>query len=86
MIDSCARSFRRTRVDHLLAQPKQFDLAVVLVKPSQRIMISVSCELLGDSRLLQVVASPLMSPFGSRIRSQARRQAREQGFGLPDPE
>jgi hypothetical protein len=53
MIDSCARSFRRTRVDHLLAQPKQFDLAVVLVKPSQRIVISVSCEMLGEWPLLR---------------------------------
>lgn len=45
---SRVRSFRRTRIDQLLAQPKQFDLAVVLVKPSQRIIISVSCELLGE--------------------------------------
>ncbi|BGP68563.1 ATP-dependent DNA helicase MER3 [Rhodotorula toruloides] len=47
--------FRRTRIDQLLAQPKQFDLAVVLVKPSQRIVISVSCELLAGSEVKLVV-------------------------------
>ncbi|GEM11682.1 DNA/RNA helicase, DEAD/DEAH boxtype [Rhodotorula toruloides] len=47
--------FRRTRIDQLLAQPKQFDLAVVLVKPSQRIVVSVSCELLAGSEVKLVV-------------------------------
>ncbi|BGP30278.1 ATP-dependent DNA helicase MER3 [Rhodotorula toruloides] len=49
--------FRRTRIDQLLAQPKQFDLAVVLVKPSQRIVVSVSCELLAGSEVKLVVKS-----------------------------
>ncbi|KAJ8295613.1 ATP-dependent DNA helicase MER3 [Rhodotorula toruloides] len=53
--DGAFVDFRRTRIDQLLAQPKQFDLAVVLVKPSQRIIISVSCELLAGSEVKLVV-------------------------------
>ncbi|BGP46261.1 ATP-dependent DNA helicase MER3 [Rhodotorula kratochvilovae] len=46
--------FRRTRMDHLLASPKQFDVSVVLVKPSQRIVISVSCDLIAGSEVKTV--------------------------------
>ncbi|GAA6026781.1 hypothetical protein JCM8097_005857 [Rhodosporidiobolus ruineniae] len=43
--------FRRVRLDTLLATPKQFDLSVVLVKPSQRIVVSVSCEVLAGTEV-----------------------------------
>jgi len=49
---SAVRSFRRTRMDHLLKSPKQVDLSVVLLKPSQRIIVSASCDLIGASRSL----------------------------------
>ncbi|GAA5835706.1 hypothetical protein JCM9279_004624 [Rhodotorula babjevae] len=41
--------FRRTRMDHLLKSPKQVDLSVVLLKPSQRIIVSASCDLIAGS-------------------------------------
>ncbi|GAA6048956.1 hypothetical protein JCM3770_007137 [Rhodotorula araucariae] len=46
--------FRRTRMDHLLSSPKQFVLSVVLVKPSQRVVISVSCDLIAGSEVKTV--------------------------------
>ncbi|TNY19881.1 P-loop containing nucleoside triphosphate hydrolase protein [Rhodotorula diobovata] len=46
--------FRRTRIDSLLKSPKQFDLSVVLVKPSQRIVVSASCDLIAGSEVKAV--------------------------------
>ncbi|GAA5906230.1 hypothetical protein JCM8208_000668 [Rhodotorula glutinis] len=46
--------FRRTRMDHLLKSAKQVDLSVVLLKPSQRIVISASCDLIAGSEVKAV--------------------------------
>ncbi|GAA6001199.1 hypothetical protein JCM10207_007458 [Rhodosporidiobolus poonsookiae] len=46
--------FRRARLDQLVATPKQFDLSVVLVKPSQRIFVSVSCDLIAGTEVKAV--------------------------------
>ncbi|GAA5989083.1 hypothetical protein JCM10908_001151 [Rhodotorula pacifica] len=47
--------FRRARLDQLLTQPKQFDLSVVLVKPSQKLVVSVSCESVAGSEVKLVI-------------------------------
>ncbi|GAA5999340.1 DNA helicase [Rhodotorula paludigena] len=52
--DAIAESFRRMRLDRLLTTPKQFDVAVILVKPSQRIIVSASCEVLAGTEVKAV--------------------------------
>ncbi|GAA5888947.1 hypothetical protein JCM5296_002752 [Sporobolomyces johnsonii] len=49
--------FRRCRLDQLLTSPKQFSLSVLLVKPSQRVVASVSCDMLAGSEVRAVVKS-----------------------------
>ncbi|GAA5951948.1 hypothetical protein JCM21900_000099 [Sporobolomyces salmonicolor] len=49
--------FRRCRLDQLLTSSKQFSLSVLLVKPSQRVFASVSCDMLAGSEVRAVVKS-----------------------------
>ncbi|GAA5829644.1 hypothetical protein JCM11251_000232 [Rhodosporidiobolus azoricus] len=46
--------FRRTRLDALQREPRKFDLSVILKRPSQRIVVSVSCDILAGTEVKTV--------------------------------
>ncbi|GAA5919330.1 hypothetical protein JCM6882_002778, partial [Rhodosporidiobolus microsporus] len=52
--DGAFIDFRRMRLDALQREPKQFSLSVILKRPSQRIVISVSCESLAGTEVKTV--------------------------------
>ncbi|GAA5969973.1 hypothetical protein JCM11641_000215 [Rhodosporidiobolus odoratus] len=61
--------FRRMRLDQLQGNPRQFELTVTLIKPSQRLVVSAACE----------------SFAGSEAKSSYKASTRSSDFPIPSP-